>query len=620
MLDNIDSANFSFACACAEKNETVCFFEIDNKIVNRPSVQKYLKNFSFIDLSKVIFDYELFMKSLACAQTNLDTIFEKYFKKTPSISVAKKLYNYPGIEDLYKKEVLLQLNDIYYIHFRINTYIEGYRGQVEYFPSENIEIHFDSNSPLSEKVKVKTHPKFRIAINTYSKKVIEIVNFFYPLYILLKKVKWISFGKNTKKKYLLGINTNLPGLLTWNYHYIEYLIDESYGIRMNEVLFVDETYQKEIPAEFVDTGFEYFNFLTKREIISLEYLFKVFWFFLPSWFRCFFHSFFENRHMVKVSRLMLSDYIRWNLLMDIAEIQNHVTILLPDRISKNLIFSQHGTRTWYIYPDNYAGDYHTGWDENIRIAGIYSFIHADFAVVFGDKIKRYFSNHRNRFKNYFTVGVLASQRVREIREGTLPSKVEMLIKTKKGAHPIIGIFDTTFVDYGPVKIKDGVQFGNDILKLLNDFPEIFVIFKEKKQRRHVKGLVSVYTQIEQHPRCLTILKDEKDCFFSSDVIAYSDLVISAAYSSTAAEAWGIKTKAIYYDIAGTDLGEQYYFNKFPNLVAHDYDELVKLVRYWLYEISNDEYENYFKKYVQGEIDPYLDGNAITRLHKLLRMT
>jgi hypothetical protein len=52
-------------------------------------------------------------------------------------------------------------------------------------------------------------------------------------------------------------------------------------------------------------------------------------------------------------------------------------------------------------------------------------------------------------------------------------------------------------------------------------------------------------------------------------------------------------------------------------VAHNYEELKKLVNYWLYEVTDKEFDNFLNKYVKNEIDPYLDGKALTRLRKLL---
>ena len=78
-----------------------------------------------------------------------------------------------------------------------------------------------------------------------------------------------------------------------------------------------------------------------------------------------------------------------------------------------------------------------------------------------------------------------------------------------------------------------------------------------------------------------------------------------------------RKRAIYYNVAGDDIGDNYYFNRFPNFVAHSYEELKQLVHYWLNEVTDEEFNDFLNTYVKGEIDPYLDGKAISRLRKLL---
>lgn len=74
-------------------------------------------------------------------------------------------------------------------------------------------------------------------------------------------------------------------------------------------------------------------------------------------------------------------------------------------------------------------------------------------------------------------------------------------------------------------------------------------------------------------------------------------------------------KAIYYDVTGKHIGDNYYYNRFPNLVAHNYEELKRLINYWLYEITDQEFNNFLNRYVKDELDPYLDSKAISRLQK-----
>jgi polysaccharide biosynthesis PFTS motif protein len=618
IFEEINSGFFPLASACAKKGDKVCFFRIDKKFLDNPYVKKNLDSITFINLSKVIFNYYLFVKAGACAHKNLDAVFDKFFKKSASILVTKTLYDSPDIENMYKKEIFLYLNDLYYLQYRINAYIENLTCSVEFYPSESSEIHSDDLSPLSKKVKVIRCTNPRLLLNTYHKKLKEYVNLFYPIYILFKKVKWISRRKIPQKKYRLGINANLPALFSWNYHYINYIVDEIYGFPKEEIFFIDETYRKEIPKEFEEHGFAYMDFLHQRVTISIQLFKKVVGIFFPAWLMAAIYSLGEERHIVKSTRLILTDFIRWNILMDSIELKNHVTILLPDTISKNLVLTKHGCKMWFVYPDNYTGDYHSGWDEKIPTSTVYTFINTDSAIIFGNKVKRFFSYNRNAIKSYHTIGVLSAQRIKELRERRIYSSLTPLLKQKNISGKVIGIFDSGFVDWGPNKVADGIRFAEEVLRLLDEIPEISIIFKEKRFLSATPQLSEIYAKLMNHPRCVFVKKQEHNCIFATEVIAYSDLVISVAYTSTTAEALAAKTKAIYYNVAGNNRRENYYFNKFPNLVAHDYEELKKLVQYWLYEVSNEQFEAFLERYVKGEIDPYLDMKAIDRFQEMIQ--
>ena len=127
----------------------------------------------------------------------------------------------------------------------------------------------------------------------------------------------------------------------------------------------------------------------------------------------------------------------------------------------------------------------------------------------------------------------------------------------------------------------------------------------------------IYEKLKKHERCIFIARYDKEGISAPEVVARSNLVISAAYTSPTGEALGAKVKAIYYEPGGHHIGKKYYLNRIPNLVAHNYGELEQLINYWLYEVTDEEFENFLKNYVKDEMDPYLDGKALTRFRKLL---
>lgn len=619
IFEEMNACFFSLACDYVNKGGMVCYFRIDQKLLNKPIVQKHVRNKVFFDISTVIFDYILLMKAGVCAHKNIDAVFTKFFGKSASVMINKRLFQSPDIENIYKKEILLYLNDLYFIEYKINDFIKDHTGNIIFYPLEGFEIHSDETAPLSKKVIVARYSNFQVYLHRYQNQLNNYFQvIFHPLYFFLKTVKWVSVRNNPKKKYRLGINVNLPAMCSWNYHYLYYLVDEQYGFPKEEILFIDKGHQKRIPGEFETCGFTCHNFLPQRFVISWDLLKRFFRYFFPAYFLCLIRSLGEDWHIVKTTRTILADYVRWNIVMDSIEIKNHVTILHPERISKNLILRGNNCKTWYIYPDNYTGDYHTGYNEKIPMSTEYLFNTADIAIVYGNKVMRFFSYNRNSHGKIIPVGVLSAQRIHEYRDGQIHSSIPSLMKQKNISGKIISVFDSGFVDWGPNKAADGIRFAEELLLILEEMPEISIIFKQKRFFSYTPHLTESYAKLENHPRCLFIKKQLENSTFATEVIAYSDLVISVAYTSTTAEALAAGIKAIYYDVAGNDQGDTYYFNNYPNMVAHTYDELKALILYWLYTVSDEEFKTYLKTYVMGEIDPYLDMKAIDRLQDLLQ--
>lgn len=612
----------------------VYFLNMEYKLEKHRLIKKYIETNRLVDLSKKSFDHLIKCRTLP--HKNVDQIFNKYFSGSRLIKITSNLLKSPEIENMYKKELLNNLHNIYEIELRINDLNKNNSNTIYFYPSKNFEIHLDESSLLSRNVEVVIYKNLKIRINSVFHRIKDILALFFPMYLFFRKIKMITLAKKPPKKYKTGLKLNFPGLFSYNYFLIDYIIDDIYKIPKKDILLLDSYNESDVPARFLDAiawlmkpykrsqymdestklGFNYTHITDTKEIISADLLWNKFIKeFLPSWIKCFLYSFSEKKIALETARVILSDYIIWSIFVNNYSIKNHIVILLPDNISKNDILSSNNIKTWFIYPDNSATDYHTGQDENQQTSIIYSFMNSDYAIVYGNKIKRYFTYNRNNIKKYITLGVLPAQIVRELKEGKSDFKLPSLLKKKNLPAKIIGVFDTSYIDWGPLKIKDGIRFGEDILLLLDEMPEIGVIFKEKKFTSVTPQLAPVYKKLEDHARCVFVKKAE--CIFSPEVIALSDLVISAAYTSTTAEALGAKVKSIYYDVAGTDIGDNYYFNKFPNLVAHNYEGLKKLVNYWLYEVTDEKFENYLNIYVKGEIDTYLDGKAIDRLHALL---
>jgi len=180
---------------------------------------------------------------------------------------------------------------------------------------------------------------------------------------------------------------------------------------------------------------------------------------------------------------------------------------------------------------------------------------------------------------------------------------------------IIAVFDTTFGEGCPLDNNDMKCFLEDILKLGNSRQDIVFILKLKNRLSDIQKMMP-----ETFPYYKNL--EAKDGFYFLDglhdpgwINAICDLNISACFTSTFNEAIGVGKKAIFFDAASSFRG--YYYDRFPNIVAHGYDELVRIVDHWLYEVKDEEFSKYLDEYIKAEIDPYTDGRAITRFRELL---
>jgi polysaccharide biosynthesis PFTS motif protein len=568
----------------------------------------------------MIFEYALYAQSALYAHEHIDHVFDEYFSFSPSIKNMEKLLENPEIKNMYKHRLLQELRKIYEIELKINEIVKNKKNaEIHFVPCDSFMVHSDAAAPLSKKVKVIFASGFRVSIERFINRLKNMIWLGVPIYVFFKKVRRIV-DKKQRKHYRVGIMIPPHPRSIFSLNYLtETIFLNKNELSKNDVLFIDNRGQVNLEG-YKKREYHYTRLLNDKESISTDLFWrKIVKRLIPTWLKSICFSFFEEAPITKTNIPILFDYIVWNIFVDCYEIDNYVKRLQPDNLSKLHILSQAGVKTWIVYPDNTSPDYHLDWDENKRNQTLCSFMYFDNAVIYGDAVERFYRKHRNQIKNYIKVGVILSQIVQELRGGKLKSPIFDIMRKKGLPKKVIGVFDTTYVNYGPVKVKDGVRFGEDILKLLNELPEIGIVFLAKKElKQRPPELNPIYDKLKNHERCLFFSRWDKEGISAPEVIAVSDLVISAPYTSAAAEALGARIKAMYYDAAGRDIGDKYYFNRLPNFVAHNYEELKKLVNYWLYKITDKEFKDFLNKYIKDEMDPYLDGMALTRVRKMLR--
>jgi len=619
IFDNINPSNFSLVQDYLHSDNEVYFFSIDDKIKNNKIIKDYLKNNRLTNPLDSRNGYTEDNYSSFFAHEDLDEIFAKYFSKSASIKNSCQLFQSDEITDMYKKRLLSELKSVYEKELIIKKISENTEKEISFYPDEHFELYQEKKFMDSKKIQVLKLSNVHSFYRNIRLKLHNIFLLSYPWYILCKKIQFFGGKRNEQQCYPLGININLPDLFGYNYNLNSYIVDPLYGYPKQDILYIDERFGCMYENEFENQGYNYCEFFNKREKLSAvlvknKFIKK----FLPAWLKAIWYSFFEKNCTIEVTRAIFSDYVKWNIFFDIYSLKNHFTILTPDTISKNIIMEQNHCSTWYLWPDCYAG-YHSSLEETKKSAVFTSMLKYDNGIFYGEKIARYFKYNKNNISRYHTIGILSSQRICELKEGKYISPLPAILAERRVKGKILGVFSTSY--YEKWAMLDGMKFCNDLLMLLDEMPGIFLIFKEKALEDaypEYPEYNSAIEKIQRHPRCILIKKTRGNCVFASDVISCSDLVISASYSSPTIEALGAKTRAIYYDAGGRDLGENYYLNNFPNFVAHDYQELKKFVNYWLYENTEKDFNLFLENFIKGDLDSYLDCRAIDRLQVLLR--
>ena len=293
-------------------------------------------------------------------------------------------------------------------------------------------------------------------------------------------------------------------------------------------------------------------------------------------------------------------------------------------IGRNILFRQAGVSTWF-YVDTVNGPDNLPKPEDgvpYRQA-IYGFLMYDHFVSWCERHARWNRMLHQKIGAYHDVGCLWSEHIRLIKEGRIPSFFpERLAKAGYQSHmKVVSAFDSWFYNAERLTSSDLIAFIEGLERILNDFDDIFLVIKEKKERwffqepffpeAESRVIYEAYEALAKRPRCFTPGSETNP----SEIVAVSDLVIVYPFTSVGIEALGARCRAIFYD--PLDKMKRTSYDNISGLVSHGYDELLSSIRHLLYEVSKEEYEMFLDAKVKGEAESYLDGRALTRFRQLL---
>ncbi|MFC1631078.1 polysaccharide biosynthesis PFTS motif protein [Candidatus Omnitrophota bacterium] len=435
-------------------------------------------------------------------------------------------------------------------------------------------------------------------------------------WFFLKALKSVKPGKPSKKHYKYAIMITSPLRQFSNrIQKVDFLLDSRY-IQAQQAIFIPgvKRLSKQNERYLIEQGLNYIQ--DPDAYISLTEIKQI----LPAYSSVLFSIFRESPLILETALRAVYFYLRWMSISRVYGFDNLITHSNIDRqgICRNVIIKKNGTKTWY-YMD--SQNYELFFVPNgYALKAKYSnsgFLNYDFFISWSNLVSDYFRSSSSAAVKYFNLGCLWAEHLKEIAEGRIDSQLREQL-SRKGYQKelkLVSVFDSTYLDTSKTTYTDGIKFVKAIYRLLEDLPDIFIIFKEKKARgfvaRDSQQLIFWLEKLQGHPRCYLPLKNMNSC----EASAFSELTISFAFGSPTFEALAARKKSIFYD--PSDKFRDTLYDKIPGLVCHDYGQLLQRAKQLLFDVDREAYNKYLDEFVKGEFEPYLDSQALTRMRRLL---
>ena len=613
------------------------------RLNRRSKRRKWVKNFLKTGRMKKI---ELNLKLHSFDGVYYDKAFDNidYFYQTERenslVRQCTKLYENDNINLGFKKILSEKLARFYYLNevfYRIQSVFKANRilfvpaiGNVLFYLTDGCEIlDFFKFSKLANRNKIDCRNIEFIKFPFWTKAV-SYTNVFKrkaTIFLQLLGVLLFIFAKSIKKLFIKDkaayykfaiMIISQSRQFAKKIQKVDFLIDDEM-IKKRDTLFISRTklkdenkrYMKENCLNYLDQLDKYISLKEISEIAHLYFLLLI-------------KFFNENSLFLSTGLKMIYFYLRWKSFTRNIKIENLITRcdFGLQSIARNIILEREGCKTYYYIDSTNFGYAYTRTDENAmyRFSG-YGFIYYDYLISWSDSNSKYFKDSKCNIKNYSNLGCFWAEHLRLIEEGKIASdfKKRLYEHGYDGRMKVVTVFDSGLHDDFVTTYEDGIRFLEGISRILDDLPNVFVVIKEKQPRSHhrklsdrFESILRVYERLEKHKRCYSIKNSWEN---SSEVMAFSHLVISFPFTSPTVEALSAGKKAIWYDPTSKFRGV--FYDNINGLVCHGYPELLDRVRDLLFNISEKDYAEYLNNSIKNRIENYIDGKAITRFREQL---
>jgi len=334
-------------------------------------------------------------------------------------------------------------------------------------------------------------------------------------------------------------------------------------------------------------------------------------------------AFFRGEYfLIRAYRTFAYTYGRWEGSMKRVSLNHFITSHEASAIGiiRNGLLKNHGVKTWifsyslnsgllYVQPD---GIHQENKDP------YYAYYTYDYSLFWCLAEYNYQILHHQEIGNPIVIGSVWSGVLKELRSDNTPRSFRdtLVAQGLRDDMKIISVFDTSFLEGSLYDQHHGAAFVNDMLWLLEQYKDIFIVFKPKKDfSTHptaAQELVRAYELLAAHQRVFMPAYTLRPTGF----IALSNLVISFPYTSATFEALGARIPAIYHDPLGKFKNMPY--ARINGLTSHNKEDLSALVTAYLYKFDEQQFDAYLERLKKEPyLDGYFDGGAVQRFRELL---
>jgi polysaccharide biosynthesis PFTS motif protein len=413
---------------------------------------------------------------------------------------------------------------------------------------------------------------------------------------------------------------------------IDFLVDGITLHRANTVFFletpVSEDYRKNLALRNY-TAVDVPDILGNLEwaIIKKTYPHSI-----RTWFFILIRSFSEWPLFSFTSLESIHTQVLWSALLERYTLRHHIAYndTSTVQITRNIMLRNRDITTWYYVHSCGTMNYFSPADCPETPHIIHAYLYFDRFVTWNRKVQDYYTAHPHAMQKFESFGCQWSDSIIAIgktlsRPEDRWRSVARWVGPGKSVQPgnIIAVYDSTFGGEATLTASHMLAFVHGIARLLEHFPAITVLFKMKYTKKDMDAMHPVerepeiraaYNRLLAHPRCLPLTDDNSE---TSEVIAVSDLVISACFTSPTIETLAALKKGIYFDALGIAKGT--FYDRYPNLMAHSTDELLFLADFWLNKLTDNEFKTFIQDYVSGDIDWFADGKAMERFRQAIML-